>query len=60
MRIDQLKQRQRGQEEQQLYTPEPLDYMVRTPNSKIKARPQSLIGLPLHYTCPNRFRELEL
>ena len=36
------------------------DCMVRTPNYEIKARPQSLIGSPLHYTCPNWVRELEL
>ena len=34
--------------------------MVHTPNYKIKAHPQLLIGSPLHYACPNRVRELEL
>ena len=37
-----------------VYTPEFSDYMVHTPNYEIKAHPQSLIGSPLHYTCPNR------
>ena len=43
-----------------MYTLEFLDCMVRTPNSKIKAHPQSLIGSLLYYTYPNRVRELEL
>ena len=34
--------------------------MVHTPNYKIEAHPQLLIGLPLYYTCPNQVRELEL
>ena len=61
IRKDQLKQQQRrGQEKQQLHTPEFSDCMVCVPNSKIETHPQSLIGLPLYYTCPNRVRELEL
>ena len=55
MRKDQLKRRRRGQEEQEFS-----DCIVRTPNSKIEAYPQLLTGLPLHYTCLNWVRELEL